>query len=64
MLRTIVDVVLFVAFSAVNTNIRIFCEEASCSLVDLFQCFGETYCLHLQGILIHQFSPERSYLCT
>ena len=55
MSRTNVEVVLFVAFVAVNTNIRIFCDEAPCSLVDWFQCFGGTFCLHLQGILIRQF---------
>lgn len=55
---------IIVAFLTVNTNIGIYCDEASCSLVDLLHCFGEIYCLHIQGILINQFPPERSYLCT
>jgi hypothetical protein len=44
---------------AVTTGSVVLWDMTPCSPVDVHQCFGGTYCLHLQGKIVSQVSRKQ-----
>jgi hypothetical protein len=49
---------VFYVLTAMNMNTIIFQDVTPCNLVELYGCFGGTYCLHLQGLRVSQSSSK------
>jgi hypothetical protein len=52
----------FYLVSILNLKITVFFNVTLCNLMDTYQRFGETFCLHLQWNCI-EMHPHKAFLC-